>query len=229
MSSIQPVPLTDDVIKGAFALFDSDESGKLDAEEVALALNSLGIPSTVADVESHFHTIGATHHITLSEFKILARNRNIANQEAIEAQVFAQFDVSGGGLISARELEAVCRDLGQEVDPLLLQDLVSEVERVHGRFDFQAWKAVLAVRSPALHRRKGYPTPPLQYWTSALLALAIMFPRSPAFSTILQSRQEEGARSRRRGHPKVQPSLSTEPYSIGAPLQFESNSYIMHH
>lgn len=209
MANLSPLP--PDVIKGAFNLFDTDQSGKLDAEGVAMALNSLGIPATVKDMESHFHTMGAHQTITLPEFQVLARNRSVANQDAIEAQIFSQFDVSGCGVLNARELEAVCKDLGQDVDPSLLKDLVTEVERMHGRFDFQAWRSILAVR----------PT--------VVVSIMELFLSCTCCCLFACSLQEEATRSRRRGHPLPQPSTHTEPYAIGAPLQFENNTYITHH
>ena len=249
MSAPLPGPaLTDDLLRSIFRMFDADESGAIDAEECALALQAVGITDiSVGEVERHFQLIGSTKTINQHEFSVLARKRYAASAPAVERHIFNSFDLNGTGDLSAEDLLAIAADLGQLVDPALMHDLVADVRRRYGSFGFPAWQAILAVRTAPVPRTQHTHRAPRLHASPALVfsppgcPLLSRHPPAPTHPASARTpppptppRQEEARFARRRGRRERalgigMAGVRTHPYEIPLALDFENCPAITHH
>jgi arsenite methyltransferase len=117
-----------DELKEVFDLFDTDGNGSLSREEVANAMNYLGMNPTVEELEAIFIRIDAdlSDTIEFSEFVEWVSNQINLNAEQELLEIFKLIDLDGNGSISEDELRYLLDALklnlsDQEVTALMQQ------------------------------------------------------------------------------------------------------------
>ena len=105
--------------KEIFEIFDSDQSGSIQSEEIAQVMRTLGQNPTNEEVEAMVNNIDVDGNgeVDFDEFLILMvqqlKKENEAEEELVE--VFNMFDKDGDGLISVHDLVARFTELGDPI------------------------------------------------------------------------------------------------------------------
>eukprot|EP01065_Artemidia_motanka_P003583 TRINITY_DN11718_c0_g3_i1.p2 TRINITY_DN11718_c0_g3~~TRINITY_DN11718_c0_g3_i1.p2 ORF type:complete len:169 (+),score=49.15 TRINITY_DN11718_c0_g3_i1:88-594(+) len=153
--------LDDAQIAEIFDLFDANNSGSIDSEELGMVMEALGLPALsdderramIADVD-----VDNSGTIDLSEFKLLVQRR--APERDSEEEVAAAFSLFAGNerdgeakaFITADDIARVARSLGEQVDASALKKfecIVSAVQTEHSEFgssggiNIMQWKRVM--------------------------------------------------------------------------------------
>ncbi|KAK3017744.1 hypothetical protein RJ639_002759 [Escallonia herrerae] len=146
-----------------FDVFDKNHDGMITADELSLALRSLGLdtdPSELDSMVSPYISPGNAG-LRFEDFEALHRSLNDlffgvddqdregkdCEEESELTEAFKVFDEDGDGYISARELQVVLRKLGlgdegREIDRV--EKMISSVDRDHdGRVDFFEFKDMM--------------------------------------------------------------------------------------
>ena len=104
--------------KDAFAMFDKDGGGSIDAAELKDLMKSVGQEPSDAELAEMVAAADAdgTGDIDFSEFAVLmAHKMTDTNQEEALKKAFSIFDASGDGYISAPEMRKMLVNLGEDV------------------------------------------------------------------------------------------------------------------
>lgn len=132
--------------KEAFALFDKDNTGSINSNELATVMRSLGLSPSEAEVADLMNEIdvNGSNKVEFSEFLALM-SRQLKNsdseQELLEA--FKVFDKNGDGFISAAELKHVLTSIGEKLTDAEVDELLNEVSDGSGEIDIQQFAALL--------------------------------------------------------------------------------------
>merc|ERR1711865_233402 len=123
----QKAELTD-----AFELFDSDGSGMIDAEEMALAMKALGFEFTNDEVTKLIQEMDKDGDATvdLEEFMLMmaeAMNSKDGKKELMKG--FRAFDSDGTGKITFKNIKRVAAELGETMSDGEISDLIKEADR----------------------------------------------------------------------------------------------------
>ena len=115
-------------IRQTFDLFDKDQSGSIDAEELGEVFRSLGQHYTEAELEEMIAEIDTDRSgsIEFGEFLHLMRRRmrdTDTEEEMVEA--FKVFDRDSNGLISWQELKTVMRQIGENLSDKECQEIIA--------------------------------------------------------------------------------------------------------
>ncbi|KAM7463870.1 hypothetical protein LguiA_031991 [Lonicera macranthoides] len=151
-------------LRRIFDLFDKNKDDMLTVDELAQALNVLGLDTEPSELESMVSSYVQQNNpgLTFQDFEALHRSLNdvyfkeeevngppskLQSQEELDlSEAFKVFDEDGDGFISARELQVVLRKLGfpegGEIDGV--ERMISCVDSNHdGRVDFFEFKDMM--------------------------------------------------------------------------------------
>ncbi|KAL9226503.1 hypothetical protein vseg_002310 [Gypsophila vaccaria] len=136
-------------IAGIFAKFDENGDGLISAEELQRLLKSLGTPTTAEEVAAMMTEMDndGDGFVDLSEFAAFHAAsggvHGVSTKELRDA--FGMFDKDGNGRISARELHAVLKSLGEKCT---VKDCTKMIQSVDvdgdGCVDFEEFKKMMA-------------------------------------------------------------------------------------
>jgi centrin-1 len=134
-------------IKEAFDLFDTDETGKIDAKELKVAMRALGFQPSNEEVKRMIadcsagkqHTKDGSSSVSsggsgmcieypefLEMMKVKVGNRD-GKEEVLKA--FRLFDDDETGKITFRNLKRVAKELGEDITDEELQEMLVEADR----------------------------------------------------------------------------------------------------
>lgn len=142
----EQIELTQDQIKqftDAFNAFDDDNDGKISAEQVAMAIRSVGhIPS-----EAHLYcmirdaNVDYQGLVQLPAFlKMMLSQVRLGDVEQRINDAFSLFDTNGTGTISITKFSHIMKNLGEPLTQDEIDDIVSRAGRqVDGVIDYRAF------------------------------------------------------------------------------------------
>ncbi|CAE7939334.1 unnamed protein product [Symbiodinium sp. KB8] len=119
-------------IREAFSLFDTEQSGAIDARELKAALRALGFEVKKEDVRRMLADIGKdpSQPIDFNEFCEMMKGRMPDKNSRVEIdKVFALFDEDETGKISFRNLKRIAQELGESLTDEELQEMIEEADR----------------------------------------------------------------------------------------------------
>jgi len=111
--------------KDAFAIFDKDGGGSITTQELGDVMKSLGQKPTNAELDTMVREIDADGNgeIDFPEFlTMMLRKMNEGNPEKELMDVFMVFDKDGSGTISAEELRAAMKVIGEKLTDDEIED-----------------------------------------------------------------------------------------------------------
>jgi len=117
-------------IKEAFDLFDTDQSGEIDLKELKAAMQSLGYESKNDTIFTMLAELDKDGNAALEfeEFLDLMSGKEGKDEkdtkEEIE-KIFKLFDIENKGVIVVRDVQKVCKELGER----LTQEEIAEIVR----------------------------------------------------------------------------------------------------
>lgn len=122
--------LTDEQIKEAFSLFDTDGSGAIDIEEMGLAMRVLGFGQQSSDdIEKLIKSVDLTSR-SLVEFKSFAKlmKQKMAQKDSLEEiqKAFQLFDLDKRSKINSANLSEVSRLLGENPGDDVVKEMIKE-------------------------------------------------------------------------------------------------------
>jgi len=101
----------------AFQLFDKDNDGKLNSDELGTVMRALGQNPTQAEIKNIVKEIGGSGMVDFQEFTTIMQRR-MKTADSSEEQIkeaFKVFDKTGSGLIEINELKHVLTTLGEKL------------------------------------------------------------------------------------------------------------------
>lgn len=111
-------------MKRAFDMIDEDQSGKIDAEELAGAAVALGIP-----MEENISVLLGTDKITFDEFFNRMTAKLTENDKADDIMsIFELFDQDTTGTISFDNMQNIARIIGAKETPQQIQEILSTLD-----------------------------------------------------------------------------------------------------
>merc|ERR1719231_1206112 len=128
-------PLTDDQkreVAEAFALFDTDGSGAIDAKELKVAMQALGFEPSSDEIAKMMKEIDIDGNATVEcEEFIEMMEGKMSNKDPVEEmkKAFAMYDVDGKGKIVVGDMVRVAKELGENLSKSDLQDILDECDR----------------------------------------------------------------------------------------------------
>ena len=119
-------------IKEAFDLFDTDNSGKIDAKELKVALRAMGFELSKEDTRRCIAEVdpGATGSVEYPDF-LEFMTRKMQERDPIEEmrKAFRLFLDDEGQKIGLKQLKKVAKDLGENMTDEELQEMIDEADR----------------------------------------------------------------------------------------------------
>ncbi|KAL4955329.1 hypothetical protein BDW69DRAFT_160822 [Aspergillus filifer] len=116
-----------DQFREVFSVFDKDQNGDIDAQELGEVMRSLGQAPTDAELQDIIDELDVdrTGTIDFEEFLILmSRKVRDADPEAELRSAFAVFDQDKNGTISADELRRVLTSIGDNVSDADVEEML---------------------------------------------------------------------------------------------------------
>ncbi|KAK3809398.1 MAG: hypothetical protein J3Q66DRAFT_353745 [Benniella sp.] len=105
-------------LKEAFAIFDKEDDGKVNAGDIGIILRSVGVDATDAKIQSLTSQMGLDSNSKV-DFSTLLSLMSILKDATDSGgdlkEVFKLFDEDGDGLINATELAGALKSLGSEL------------------------------------------------------------------------------------------------------------------
>ncbi|KAK9683117.1 hypothetical protein RND81_10G117800 [Saponaria officinalis] len=136
-------------LAGIFAKFDENGDGLISAAELRQLLKSLGTSTTEEEVAAMMSEMDndGDGFVDLAEFTAFhAASGGIHGVSTKELRdTFSMFDKDGNGRISARELHAVLKSLGEKVTVKDCSRMIQSVDADgDGHVDFEEFKKMMA-------------------------------------------------------------------------------------
>jgi centrin-1 len=119
-------------LREAFNLFDTEQSGTIDARELKAALRALGFEVKKEDVRRMLSDVGKdpSSPIDFNDFQEMMRGKMPdKNSRAEIDKVFALFDEDETGKISFRNLRRISQELGETLNDEELKEMIEEADR----------------------------------------------------------------------------------------------------
>ena len=110
MLDVQLSPEQEDQIRQAWLLFDDDDSGQIDANELKKVMISLGLNPTQEELDDIIQDIDRDNDGTIdyNEFlRLMSTKLKDAQTEEELAEAFAVFDIHNRGLFGKQELKEI--------------------------------------------------------------------------------------------------------------------------
>mmetsp|Transcript_18240 Transcript_18240/g.49013 ORF Transcript_18240/g.49013 Transcript_18240/m.49013 type:complete len:172 (-) Transcript_18240:424-939(-) len=116
-------------IKEAFDLFDTDQSGEIDLKELKAAMQSLGYESRNDTIFTMLAELDKDGNAALrfEEFLDLMSGKEGKDEKDTKEEIdkiFALFDADQNGVIQARDVQKVCKELGERLRADEIEEIV---------------------------------------------------------------------------------------------------------
>ena len=138
--------------RGAFAAFDRDKGGSIDATELKALMSSVGQVPTDEEVAEMVRIADAdgSGSVDFAEFvTLMAHKMAEAESEDRVRMAFAVFDDSGDGYVDAEELRNLMMNVGEPATMEDIRQVLSEVDtNGDGRIDYTEFAKVFISREP---------------------------------------------------------------------------------
>ena len=119
-------------VKEAFSVFDSEQTGGLDARELKAAISALNIKITKDEIRQIYQEFGKDirDKITQDEFIEIAVPRlpDRHTKEYIQ-KIFQYFDLENTGKITIRHLKKIAQEIGENLTDEELKEIMEEADR----------------------------------------------------------------------------------------------------
>ena len=138
-------------IREAFALFDTDNSGRIDPKELKAAMQSLGfekknptIYNMIADLDTHEHAEG----IDFQAF-LLAITDKLGNKESRDgiARIFDLFDDDKSATINIHNLRRVAKELGETMSAEELKEMLERAASNGDEISFEDFYFIMTKKT----------------------------------------------------------------------------------
>lgn len=128
-------------LKDVFDLFDKDKSGSISTAELGDVMRSLGQNPTEAELQDMVNEVDTDQSgsIEFNEFMAMMATSIQPKDFAEETMAaFKVFDKDGSGTISAEELKAVMKSLGENLTDEEIDDMIREADKDRdGTIDYE--------------------------------------------------------------------------------------------
>ena len=119
-------------VKEAFTVFDSEQTGGLDARELKAAISALNIKISKDEIRQIYQEYGKDirEKITQEEFIEIAIPRlpDRHSKEYIQ-KIFQYFDLENTGKITIRNLKKIAHEIGENLTDEELKEIMEEADR----------------------------------------------------------------------------------------------------
>lgn len=119
-------------VKEAFNVFDSEQSGGLDARELKAALSALNIKISKDEIRQIYSDFSKDirEKITQEEFFeiVTPRMPDRHTKEYIKI-IFGYFDLDNNGKISSRNLKKIAQEIGETLSEDELKEIMEEADK----------------------------------------------------------------------------------------------------
>ena len=119
-------------VKEAFNVFDSEQTGGLDARELKAAISALNIKISKDEIRNIYKEFGKDirEKITLEEFMeiVIPRLPDRHSKEYIQ-KIFQYFDLENTGKITSRHLKKIAQEIGENLSDEELKEIMEEADR----------------------------------------------------------------------------------------------------
>ncbi len=119
-------------VKEAFNVFDSEQSGGLDARELKAALSALNIKISKDEIRQVYSDFGKDirEKITQDEFfEIVTPRLPDRHSKDYIKKIFEYFDLDNNGKISARHLKKIAQEIGETLSDEELKEIMEEADK----------------------------------------------------------------------------------------------------
>ncbi|KAJ7539414.1 hypothetical protein O6H91_11G091500 [Diphasiastrum complanatum] len=119
-------------IREAFDLFDTDNSGTIDAKELKVAMRALGFETKKEDIERMIADVDKNNSgsIDFEEFVYMMTDK-MGERESREEimKAFRLFDLGETGRISFKNLKRMAKELGENISDEDLHEMIYEADQ----------------------------------------------------------------------------------------------------
>ena len=132
----------------AFALFDKDGNGHIEAKELAAVLTALGQSPSEEDIAKMIAEVDADANGSLEfpEFlQMMSSRMNTKNNDEEIQEAFKVFDLDGSGFITATTLGKAMKSLNEKFEPAELDQLV-KITGTDGKVSYNQFKNMMTSR-----------------------------------------------------------------------------------
>lgn len=138
-------------LREAFALFDSENKGSLDARELKAAIRALGFDVKKEQVRKMMSELGKENGdlFTYEDFAAVIRPRmhEKGTREEI-MKIFRLFDDEQAGVITFKNLKRISLEIGENISDEELRDMLNEADRDgDGALNFEEFYRVMKRRN----------------------------------------------------------------------------------
>jgi len=119
-------------VKECFKLFDLDNSGAIDEEELKAAVRELSMHPENDDLRKMIEMVDANGdgNLQMNEFlNMMTAAADASNTDEENLNYFRTFDTDNTGFISFKNVKALATELGESMTDEELRDLVDEADR----------------------------------------------------------------------------------------------------
>jgi centrin-1 len=119
-------------VKEAFNVFDSEQSGGLDARELKAALQALNVKITKDEIRLIYSEFGKDirEKITQEEFfEIVTPRLPDRHTKDYIKMIFKYFDLDNNDKISIRNLKKIAQEIGENLSDEELKEILEEADR----------------------------------------------------------------------------------------------------
>jgi centrin-1 len=119
-------------IKEAFNVFDSEQSGTLDARELKAACTALNIKISKDEIRSLYQELSKDikEKINYDEFfEIVSVRMPDRHTREYITTIFGYFDLDNSGKVSIRNLKKIAQEIGENLSDDELKEIMEEADR----------------------------------------------------------------------------------------------------
>ena len=132
----------------AFALFDKDGNGHIEAKELAAVLTALGQSPSEEDIAKMIAEVDADANGSLEfpEFlQMMSSRMNVKNNDEEIQEAFKVFDLDGSGFITVTTLGKAMKSLNEKFEPAELDQLI-KITGTDGKVSYNQIKNMMTSR-----------------------------------------------------------------------------------
>jgi|JI9StandDraft_1071089.scaffolds.fasta_scaffold67887_1 centrin-1 len=119
-------------VKEAFNVFDSEQSGGLDARELKAALSALNVRITKDEIRSIYADLGKDIREKVSQeefFEIVTPRLPDRHTKDYIKMIFKYFDLDNNEKISIRNLKKIAQEIGETLSDEELKEILEEADK----------------------------------------------------------------------------------------------------